>query len=913
MMSDSIYLYEPLWGSWKIDSLIGEGPYGKVYKAFHDELGFHYESAVKHIAIPNGGYALRALFAEGADEASAKAFFAECAQSVIKDIHAMVQLKGLAGFVAIEDYKAIERRDGLGFDILIRMECLKSLSDACRDHKMDAKAVAAMALGIAYALAACEERGLVHRAVKPDNIFCAHGEIYKLGDIGFSGSIHDSFALYPREANALFAAPEAVRGESAGFSADTYSLGLVMYYLLNGKRPPFCRPGQPFSLKERQAALARRLSGENPPPPAEADAMLCDIVLKAISYRPSSRYAARALASDLERYLSSRMSPIKPGDLDTAESIGSMSDDALLREPLRFEDTHPTQPISLSLDEILFEETLSYAEDEAFPIAQMRKGYDGTLSYALNTDASEGKSESNAASAEAPESEPVFPANDSLAFVQKKSRQQANPSRPRFEGISSVKEPTGPFFSAARLDASASFAADPPHSAQQEKKPASLLEAGPKRIETEARLSSAQGIGHIAPGEAEAGVEAPAPLPAKEPLERPAKRIETEARLSNAQSIGHIAPGEAEAGVEAPAPLPAKEPLERPAKRFETEARLSNAQSIGHIAPAEAEAGAEAPAPLPAKEPLERPTVFASRKNRVSLDAGESAAPPQQAREELHAWPPQTPPPADRPMEARDGLAQAETSARPVAALPISGQKAESGADDGLPFAGEAAELNAFQSEAHLGQAPSPPRKKRLSLDSDRSMAAKRETAIKQAPALKGQQPRSTPFPQTGTEPEASVAQRAADTTALAPILDVQEGAFAAHMGEVEDPKLGPWVVTAYFFDDPIQECTGFSLRLTIIASPNGKDLSHKVRHANFSVFVQNTSGKWQKVGKIRSGAVGKPVYKDFSFQKTNLAGFVAVPPNSTIAGTYFYSTGVSGVIAMPKTPAFRESPKQST
>ncbi|MEN8905745.1 MAG: hypothetical protein ABF289_07295, partial [Clostridiales bacterium] len=50
--SDIVYNYEPLWGEWKIDGLIGEGSIGKVYKLSKELFGKKYYSAVKVITVP---------------------------------------------------------------------------------------------------------------------------------------------------------------------------------------------------------------------------------------------------------------------------------------------------------------------------------------------------------------------------------------------------------------------------------------------------------------------------------------------------------------------------------------------------------------------------------------------------------------------------------------------------------------------------------------------------------------------------------------------------------------------------------------------------------------------------------------------------------------------------------------------
>ena len=67
--------YEPLWGTWYVESLIGEGSFGKVYKVRREEFGNTYFSAVKMITIPQNDADLRQIKGEDMDEASLRATF----------------------------------------------------------------------------------------------------------------------------------------------------------------------------------------------------------------------------------------------------------------------------------------------------------------------------------------------------------------------------------------------------------------------------------------------------------------------------------------------------------------------------------------------------------------------------------------------------------------------------------------------------------------------------------------------------------------------------------------------------------------------------------------------------------------------------------------------------------------------
>ena len=127
-MSD-IKQYEPLWGTWHVDSLLGEGSYGKVYKVRKEEFGKTYEAAVKIISIPQSEAELRQAKNDGLDSVSAKSYFHAFVTDIVQEIALMNEFRGNSNIVSLEDHKVIEKEDEIGWDILIRMELLTTLSD----------------------------------------------------------------------------------------------------------------------------------------------------------------------------------------------------------------------------------------------------------------------------------------------------------------------------------------------------------------------------------------------------------------------------------------------------------------------------------------------------------------------------------------------------------------------------------------------------------------------------------------------------------------------------------------------------------------------------------------------------------------------------------------------------------------
>ncbi|MDR1204699.1 MAG: serine/threonine protein kinase, partial [Peptococcaceae bacterium] len=106
-MSD-IKQYEPLWGSWYVDSLIGEGSFGKVYKVHKEEFGQTYYSAVKIISIPQNETDLRQMRSEGMDDASARSYYQALVSDIIQEIRLMSEFRGNSNIVSFEDHRVIE-------------------------------------------------------------------------------------------------------------------------------------------------------------------------------------------------------------------------------------------------------------------------------------------------------------------------------------------------------------------------------------------------------------------------------------------------------------------------------------------------------------------------------------------------------------------------------------------------------------------------------------------------------------------------------------------------------------------------------------------------------------------------------------------------------------------------------------
>lgn len=289
--------YEPFFGGWYIRQLIGEGGYGKVFEIERrDTLGAVFTSALKVITIPPNNSGLEGALSEGMDSESASVYFLDCVKELNREITLMSKLKGHSNIVSYEDHDIIQHEDGMGWDILIRMELLTPITKLLKDnHVFSCEEVIRLGIDLCHALELCQRYGIIHRDIKPANIFLSAADDFKLGDFGVARVTNAATAGYTRVGTLNYMAPEIFAGQPYSSNVDIYSLGLVMYQLLNANRMPFYPPyPETITYAAQERAHARRLGGEKLPAPANAPEHLAKIVLRACAPNPADRYQTAA-------------------------------------------------------------------------------------------------------------------------------------------------------------------------------------------------------------------------------------------------------------------------------------------------------------------------------------------------------------------------------------------------------------------------------------------------------------------------------------------------------------------------------------------------------------------------------------------------------------------------------------------
>lgn len=337
------------WAEWKIVEKIGEGSFGKVYKAQRSERGKFFYSAIKVINIPGSQSELNSVRSEAGDDQSVREYFRNLVEECIQEISTMEYFRGNSHIVSVEDFKVMEYLDDIGWEIFIRMEYLTSFMDYCAEKLLTEKDVIKLGLDLSKALGYCRKLNIIHRDIKPENIFVSRFGDFKLGDFGIARELERTMSSFSKKGTYSYMAPEMYKGEKYDSRVDIYSLGIVLYKLMNRNRLPFLNLEKQFiTYRDKENALARRMSGEPLKKPADAGEMFSGIILKACAYKPEDRYQTpEEFYNDLDDLQHGRYKVVTENDFGSpaaAEKLQqSRKTQNLVQEQKKIEQRKPEQ------------------------------------------------------------------------------------------------------------------------------------------------------------------------------------------------------------------------------------------------------------------------------------------------------------------------------------------------------------------------------------------------------------------------------------------------------------------------------------------------------------------------------------------------------------------------------------------
>ncbi len=293
---------------YRIEALLGEGGVGRVYRARHVSL--------------DRSVALKVLLAQHEGREVLRERFRREAAALASLSHPHI--------VAVTDFGV----DGETLFLVMEMLDGQSLADLLRSETLDPARAISIVRQILLALAYAHARKVVHRDLKPHNIFVRrlddgsdHVTVLDFGLARFVGD-RQSGAQLTRAGMVIgtpaYMAPEQASGDVDAMDArtDIYAVGLLLFEVLTGRRP--------FATKDPGALLRAHLL-ENPPTLAEADPELEPtpeleaIVARALAKQPEERYpgAAQMLAAldAIGPKAARRRSPAGPKSGELAELV----------------------------------------------------------------------------------------------------------------------------------------------------------------------------------------------------------------------------------------------------------------------------------------------------------------------------------------------------------------------------------------------------------------------------------------------------------------------------------------------------------------------------------------------------------------------------------------------------------------
>lgn len=349
-----------VFGNWTVEERIGSGAFGTVYKIKREDFGAVYYAAMKVIRIPQDAEEKTRLQSEGMNRTDISEYYKQIVTDFGKEIQLLSTLDGVTNIVDYKDH-VIEPNEDSGYTIYIKMQLLTPVSKLLIGSGEDAKFLSAdeiIKLGkdMCSALEVCERKRIIHRDIKIDNIFVSEDGDYKLGDFGIARKLEATQGEMSKKGTLMYMAPEVFKGEKYDRTADIYSLGIVLYRLLNKNRAPFF-PDYPQTIKftDKEEANNRRLNGEVVPPIKGISDELNAILRKACAYNPRDRYqSASELKAALEGVGENVVAPVNsvfPEErtemlLPEILSVKSVSDDTADEATVGIFDTAADVPVS---------------------------------------------------------------------------------------------------------------------------------------------------------------------------------------------------------------------------------------------------------------------------------------------------------------------------------------------------------------------------------------------------------------------------------------------------------------------------------------------------------------------------------------------------------------------------------------
>ena len=266
--------YEPLWGEWKVDSLMYEGNLANVYAVKNESA----TAVIKVISVPKLQLEGRMASQSSTENQEAMSgFFKEVVSALENEMERISVVNSIPNVLSCRMYEAFERKAEIGYDLILLMDKEEPLQEyiAARPHIKNDEIVK-IVKEIAWILDHAHREGILHKDIKLENIFIGENGESMLADFALARKIESYQSRLQRKVDSTYVAPEVLSEYDYSEETDVYALGMVLYILLNDGNIP--------------SEIGRRTFNTDIPKPIRAGDQLAAATQKAISYRARDRY-----------------------------------------------------------------------------------------------------------------------------------------------------------------------------------------------------------------------------------------------------------------------------------------------------------------------------------------------------------------------------------------------------------------------------------------------------------------------------------------------------------------------------------------------------------------------------------------------------------------------------------------------
>ena len=261
---------------YRIETLLGEGGMGKVYKAYDSEVGRTVALKLVRPELASNPASMERLKQE-------LLLASRVSHKNILRIHDLGDVGGLK-------FISMAYVDGKDLHNLIAAEGKLPIERAVRIARL-----------LCLALEAAHSEGVVHRDLKPQNVLMDSGEQVFVSDFGLAKSLEGPSTMMTNAGEVLgtprYMSPEQAESKSADHRSDLYALGLILYEMVTGDLP--------FGSESIMQTMYQRVTQDPKSPQLlnpEVPDYLSEIILRCLKREPELRYQnARDILTDLDR------------------------------------------------------------------------------------------------------------------------------------------------------------------------------------------------------------------------------------------------------------------------------------------------------------------------------------------------------------------------------------------------------------------------------------------------------------------------------------------------------------------------------------------------------------------------------------------------------------------------------------